>query len=724
MKDAYTAQEIAAEMEMDTSSIHRRASREEWPHRPRLGKGGGREFLLASLPSGIREALARAAASEAATAGRREALALQLDESLNTRAARASRQEGLTRFVCLDGAAKERAEAKAALVAACREFTAAGGFGGRAGREVFAHQYNSLAIVVDERVRELIPTVCANSLANWGKALESEGLSRLAGRYGQHRRGTGVIDSTPELREFVLAMLVDYPHADAKHVFRAISARFDDTKLRVSLRNLQRWLRAWKDRNEQLHTAMTNPDAWRSSFKAAGGSASASIIRLNQRWEIDSTVGDVMLSDGRRHTVIGCIDVYSRRFKLHVARSSNSAGVLSLLRRCLLDWGLPEELGTDNGQDYVSLQVKTVLAALDVRQDIAPPFTPEHKPFVERAFHTFSHGLLELLGGYIGHDVAERKAIESRKSMADRLFKTGQSVEISMTFEDFQGFCDNWADNIYARDPHSSLNGRSPWEMAAAWTGPVARIKDERALDVLLLPAAGGDGIRHIRKKGIRIDGNWYDHQALGGHEGKQARVLLDDADIGHAYVFIPSAKGGWEWLCKAVCPEIAGVSRRDVTIARQRRQKALIAEQKRELKEHAKAANTKGIAREILNHRAAEAGKLSHLPQPSILHETEALRQASLAARAGDGPAPAPAGQGQAMRELAARELAKPAVVLQMPETPPQRFRRWQRLDAERAAGARLPEADERWWGIYQTGNEFRSMRDLEAHFQAAKGV
>ncbi|WP_173085144.1 DDE-type integrase/transposase/recombinase [Fundidesulfovibrio magnetotacticus] len=533
---------------MDASSIHRRASREGWAFRPRQGRGGGREFLPASLPADIREALVRVSASEAASAGRREALALRLNEDLNARAASASRQEGLARIVCLSGRARSRAEARAALVAACSDFTAQAGLGRRAGRELFAVQYNAQAITVDAEIRALVSKVCANSLHNWEKTLEREGLARLAGNYGQHRRGSGVIDSNPELRQFVLAMLVDHPHADAKNISRAIDARFHDQNLRVSLRNLQRWLRSWKEQNAQLHTAMTNPDAWRSKYKAAGGSASAHILRLNQRWEIDSTLGDVMLADGKRHAVIGCVDVYSRRHKLHVARTSSSAGVLSLLRRCLLDWGIPEELGTDNGQDYTSRQVQSVLAGLDIRQDLAPPFTPEHKPFVERAFRTFSHGLLELCGGYIGHDVAERKAIESRRSMANRLFKTGQSVELRMTPEELQAFCDRWTDTVFAHDPHAGLNGRSPWQMAAAWTEPVARIQDERALDVLLLPAADGDGMRRIAKKGIKLGGAWYDSPALGGHEGQSVRVLVDDGDLGSCHVFLSSGDG-WEWL-------------------------------------------------------------------------------------------------------------------------------------------------------------------------------
>ncbi|MFZ5428080.1 MAG: hypothetical protein ACOZEN_14025, partial [Thermodesulfobacteriota bacterium] len=84
-----------------------------------------------------------------------------------------------------------------------------------------------------------------------------------------------------------------------------------------------------------------------------------------------------------------------------------------------------------------------------------------------------------------------------------------------------------------------------------------------------------------------------------------------------------------------------------------------------------------------------------------------------------------APAGEAQAMRELAAREMAKPAVVHQMPQTPQQRYRRWVKLDEAMRAGAVLNEDEAKWWKGYQTGPEFRSMRDLDEFFaRDAKSV
>ncbi len=44
-----------------------------------------------------------------------------------------------------------------------------------------------------------------------------------------------------------------------------------------------------------------------------------------------------MLSDGQRHVIVGVIDVFTRRMKLLVSRTSSAAAVAALLRRTLLE---------------------------------------------------------------------------------------------------------------------------------------------------------------------------------------------------------------------------------------------------------------------------------------------------------------------------------------------------------------------------------------------------
>ncbi|BAE49250.1 Mu transposase C-terminal domain-containing protein [Paramagnetospirillum magneticum] len=702
-------------------SDHAKAS--NWPCRPRTKSGGGVEYHITALPVEARLLISRHELAEAVQAGRAEGMRAVLQETMDARSKLAARTAGLAEFMRLSPAQQREAEAKAAVIDACAAFVRRLGLPAKRGTEIFATEYSAGRIPVEDWVRDEVSNCCRGSIENWRRELDRHGLSGLAAKYGQHRKGAGKIDSNPAMKQFLLGMLVDHPHAGAGLVMKGLRARFDADEI-PDLRSVQRWLKTWKEENEQVYTAVVNPDSWRSKFQAAGGDADAHIVRINQRWELDSTKADLMLADGQRHVIVGVIDVFTRRMKLLVSRSSSAAAVAAVLRRALLDWGVLEQAGTDNGSDYVSRHIKRVFAGLGVDHDVAPPFTPEHKPFIERGLGTFSHDLVELCAGYIGHSVAERKDIEARRSFAQRLMRQGETVELRMTPDELQQFCDEWTENVYGIEPHSSLKGKSPFEMAASWTGPVPTISDERALDVLLAEAPGDGGFRTITKKGLRIDNALFEAPALGGLEGSRVKVLLDEADIGRIYVFDEDG----DYVCTAECPERTGISRKELASARKAHQKKVVAEEKAALKAAAKAAGTKDIVREIRIERAEAAGKLARLPHAKTVHSTPALTQAGKAARHGKAPAPTPVSAAQQARiaQLEA-ELAAPASaeVVQL-NTKTAQFSRAVELERRLAAGEAVAAADRRWLDNFRAGPVYRSrMRIMQEHgLEAALAV
>ncbi|MBN2690561.1 MAG: DUF3486 family protein, partial [Burkholderiaceae bacterium] len=108
----------------------------------------------------------------------------------------------------------------------------------------------------------------------------------------------------------------------------------------------------------------------------------------------------------------------SRRLRYLVARTGTAQGIASLIRRCILDWGVPDTVHTDNGQDYVAVHLKTFLRSLEIQQRLCAPFSPWEKPHIERSMRSMSHDLVELLPGFVGHNVAQRAQIEDRKAFS------------------------------------------------------------------------------------------------------------------------------------------------------------------------------------------------------------------------------------------------------------------------------------------------------------------
>ena len=294
-----------------------------------------------------------------------------------------------------------------------------------------------------------------------------------------------------QLRETLEALIFGLgDHLTVLHAHRTLLARHGRTP---KVQTVRAWLRRWRRENARDLLAVTNPDCDRSRHRPAGGDAAATVLRLNQLWELDSTPADVICADGRRYAIVAAIDIWSRQARVLVVPTSRATAIAALLRRCTMEWGVPEAVRTDEGNDYTSRHVLGVLADLEIEHRPCPPYTPEAKPFVERFLGTLTGDLFATLPGFSGHDVAQAQVLRSRKSFAARCGEDDAEIYgATLTAEELQERCDTWCDAVYGRRPHTGLGGASPFARRASWAEPVRRVHDERALDALLAEPAGG----------------------------------------------------------------------------------------------------------------------------------------------------------------------------------------------------------------------------------------
>lgn len=608
----------------------------------------------------------------------------------------------------LSGDRKARASARLEILGALDNYQEITNINISTARKLFADTYNQGGISVSTRTRNTVADISARSLDRWASTLAQKGAAALAGDYG-NRTGSSTIDQNPELKAFVLGMITERPHCTPKQLLTAIKARFNDLNP-PSIRSLQRWMNRWKEDNAELFTAVSNPDAWKNKYMYAFGDASGDIHRLNQRWEFDSTPADIMLTDGR-HNIIGVIDVYSRRVKLVISRTSKASAVASLIRHTILEWGVPEEAKTDNGADYVSEHIKRVFIGLDVTQTLCTPYQAWEKPHIERFFHTFSHGLLELVNGYIGHNVAERSAIESRRSFADRLLDRNQVVDINLTADELQTYCDRWITDLYHHQPHAGLNNKTPFQVTAASIDQVRAISNERALDLLLAEAPSKRGIRTVGKKGIRVDSGLYIAAELFSHSGEQVAVRYDPEDFGLIYVYTLDGT----FICLAEDPTVTGANRKDIAAIAKTRQRESIQQQRKELKKLSKIHNVRDIAEEILTH-ANSANNVTAFPQPTTPHQSSGMAAAAEAALANQVPTTitaTPVDPQAHQATVAEFQQADQAEILNHDDDR-HRYAHWLRLQHRVTAKRSLKPAEWEFYSSYQHTPEHQSMRDF----------
>lgn len=638
MKEWYTAKEIAGlpTLPGTVQGVIKLANRKSWESQKRIGKGGGWEYHISQLPFEAREALAAKATCEVFSAGKTEGEKHSLAGTTQHQNLRTITSNNLGAVNGLTGKSKKRAEAKLAILTMLDLHVSTIGGSFEQGLQSFMRLYMGDMLKIDPEVKSTIPKFTRATVFRWIKELSEEGAARLGGQYRKGKK-TGLIDSQEELQQFILGMLSAHPTTSASNILKAVESEFrNNPNIQIpAKRSIQKWVKSWKENNASLFRAVTNPDAWKNKDMAAFGSYRENITELNQLWEFDSTPADVMFTDGR-YNIIGAIDVYSARLKFIVRKTSDSNGVAAVIRRSLLDWGVPQSVKTDNGADYKSFYIQSVFRSLQIKQDFCQPFSGWEKPHIERAFRTFSHDIAELLSGYIGHNVTERQAIEARKTFSDRLFKKDQLIDIKMSSEEFQTFCDRWIENIYNTQPHSSLDGKTPNEMLRNWQHPIQRIDDERSLDILLSEAPGNDGRRVVGKKGIKLDNGLYIAIELAEYINEPVQVRYDNNDMGRIFVY--STLG--DFICIAEDPDITGVSREDIATEAKRRQKEAIEEKRRELKKLGGKMSKRNIAEDILNDREQQrlSQNVTELPKRSETYTTPALEAAGEAAAALQG--------------------------------------------------------------------------------------
>lgn len=645
MIDWFSTKEIAAITKTSVQAVHGMAKREGWEYRPRTGRGGGKEYSLESLPAETQAVLLRNSAEMSAIDdlrvrdrvvinGRRGefcgfigspvvglrvkwdggdhpvnvylkdlgSVCKDVDEAepvalVTLQAESPTVGERLERISVPDTDPKSNDERKIfAKLAVLRAFEA---FCADTERVVaceyeFCQAYANGEITVDPWVRKVLPKLSRSTLARCKKTVKSGEFTALAGDYKGNTTGT-IIDSQPLLREFVLGCIAKNPvKINARFMFQGMHQRFPGWEL-PSLPTLRRWIDRWVAENQQSFALLKNPDDWKNRYMPAFGSYSDGIERANQLWELDSTPADLALvvgrrSDGspqlRRHHLVGCIDVFSRRGKLLLTPTSRAAAIAALIRACILDWGVPEAVKTDNGSDYKSIYIDQVFSSLGVVQNFCQPYSPEQKPHIERFLGSFSHGLAAQLPGYLGHDVATRKAIEAQRSFADRLNRP-ELLDIPLPAEQFQAFVTAWCRDFYGNQPHQGLGGKTPNDVAfsSAQANPPRRVADERVLDLLL---AEGKNVT-VQKKGIRVDGRHFVAPELGGRVRDRVHIRFT-GDAGRIAVF--ADQRCQQFICIAENPELTGLNRQEVA----RAAKAMAGAQRQAVRDLKAAAKSQGI--------------------------------------------------------------------------------------------------------------------------------
>lgn len=402
-------------------------------------------------------------------------------------------------------------------------------------------------------------------------------LDALIDTRGRPRGSSKLSEEMKEMCERYMLRMDIHIGENYTAIYKNLKAAFGEVL--PSYETVARYCKVWKKQNNIQWDFRKNPDKAKSRHLAGAGSASEKAKHKNHYWELDSTVADVITADGKRWTVVGAIDIHTRRVAVTLEESGGAYALCRNLRSAILKLGVPEHVVTDNGKDYTSNHFESVCINLHIEQIKVPPYSGDAKPHIERFFGTMSEELFRGIEGFCGHNVAQREGIRSTLSFEDRLkaverwraknygakdfakfFRkrkelAGMAIEVPLTSEELRGLIGDWVEYVYEHREHRGIK-TTPLEKYKSDYMPAKIVHNQRSLDLLL----GGFAYYTVGKNGVTIrkDGQTYQYSAdeLAGKSGQVVKVMFPD-ELSCIYVYDESG-----FVCEAIDPSVRGESR------------------------------------------------------------------------------------------------------------------------------------------------------------------
>lgn len=467
----------------------------------------------------------------------------------------------------------QRTATLAELVADFNRFTAEHGLGiGHGGKlaavSAYCDAYNGGARSLPEHVRAEWPRLGSKGFYNDLRDWERDSVDALHdGRDGSHNRSRGHFVRYPEHATIAEALIVGNRKMSASdrwlHKLLCEALTQKGLEPLPSLKAVRVFRTTYLQHHERDLFALRAPDRAKGSMRPAVGSMAAGVTRPNQLVELDFSPANVLDVDGRRPSIGTAVDIFTRRRVDVLVDRPSAEAVAQILMRYIAAHGVPARLRIDNGKEFVNGRILSGARAFRIDVEIAPPYSGDRKPFVERAHRTLSDQVFPLLEAYIGRNVAERQSLREEATFAQRAQRDRVIASKGFDRAGLQAVLDDWS-VVYHNTPHSGLAGLSPNDVAARHRGAWSRLDpDQLPLLALHFAPPAGRGVATIGKEGLRIEGRDYaaPELFLPHLDGARVTVRQHPTDAGAVMVFESEDR----FLCIARNPDLAGIDRAEL---------------------------------------------------------------------------------------------------------------------------------------------------------------
>ena len=511
LKEFYTTREIAELLGFSTMrSVFLRAEREHWQARERIGRGGGKEWLVSSMPEETRVTIR--------TAEEKQALAV-----CSAPPAQFSALSPMTTTAIMDDRRRYKALARADLVrqylAWQRKYGAT-----RVQKNEFIMAYGAGAW---PKLLEEVGPVSWQTLERWKLEQERAGsVLALADKRGVTHKGKTML--TEEHKRVILGHILNPNGPNVNQCVREVQKKFKVLEISIpSEPTIRRFVRRYM---EECFDEWT---LFREGKKAWNDKCAISLLR---DWNLVG-VGDVVIADGHtlnfetlnpatgkptRMTIVLFYDGASNcPLGWEIMPSENVDSISAAFRRtCIMLGKFPRVVYLDNGRAFRAKYFKGCAdfeqaGFLGLYRDLgcsvihAWPYHGQSKP-IERFFGTFND--MEVwMPSYTGNDIAHKPARMKRgEDLHRQLYdKLGGRP---LTLEETHTQVARWFVDYANRPQHRThLHGRTPGDVFMEGRGAGLTQQDMEKLALFMMQKE----VRTITKDGIKVNGRLYWHETL-----------------------------------------------------------------------------------------------------------------------------------------------------------------------------------------------------------------
>ena len=542
LKEAYSTTELLSLLELSfSSSIIRRAEREGWQSQKCAGRGGGKEWLLSSMPEDTRLAI-RAAEEKQAMELAPATTVPALSPTLTT--------------AIMDDKRRYQALARADLV--CQYIGWQRRHGAtkiQKGEFIVAYKAGAWPKLLEE-----VGPVSWQTLERWKLEQERSGsVLSLADKLGVTHKGRTML--TEEHKRVILGHVLNPNGANVSQCVREVQKKFQATGLASpSEPTIRRFVKQY------MTECFDEWTLFREGKKAWNDKCAISLLR---DWNLVQ-VGDVVIGDGHtlnfetinpatgkptRMTIVLFYDGASNcPLGWEIMATENTASISAAFRRtCIMLGKFPRVVYLDNGRAFRAKFFKGCpdfeqAGFLGLYRDLgcsvihAWPYHGQSKP-IERFFGTF-HDMEVWMPSYTGNDIAHKPARMKRGEDLHRQLYTKLGGR-PLTEEETLVQVARWFAEYATRPQYlTHLHGRTPGDVFMEGRGEGLSPQDMQKLTLFMMQKE----VRTITKDGIKVNGRLYWHEKL--YSRRHPVLVRYDEHFNPYTVYVYTLDG--DLLCEA----------------------------------------------------------------------------------------------------------------------------------------------------------------------------